>query len=68
VAGAAATAAAAASRPQSNIVRVLAPNGQPRKVPASALLAGSGGAGSHLLLSTTPAGRHGSHQGYGYPN
>ncbi|GBF88355.1 hypothetical protein Rsub_01067 [Raphidocelis subcapitata] len=81
-AAAAQAAAAAASRPRSNIVRVLAPNGQPRKVPASALLAGGGGAagagggrglgggsGGSLLLPAGPPARTGSHtRGYAYPN
>ncbi|KIZ02856.1 protein phosphatase [Monoraphidium neglectum] len=75
--GAASQAAAGAlygSRPQSNIVRVLAPNGQPRKVPAAMLqqgvAGGSGGSGSATgapsrgpgsLMSSSLNGRNGSY-------
>jgi hypothetical protein len=66
-----------AGRPASNIVRVLAPNGQPRKVPLAALQPQAGGAGTApggaargapgALLSSSLNGRGGGgYSGYDF--
>jgi len=57
------TSAAAPGRPASTIVRVLAPNGQPRKVPSAALLAAGAGAGGSGRAASAVAGHAGGGAG-----